>query len=110
MGRTITPTYRLEISGRNAQTSPMSWQFGKPTVENLESWIHQYIQSLSIGGGESAYQSSAWLYSDSGFRTHRPAIDGRSSRNVESADVYGALVHNPQVHAVMRRRRILCTV
>lgn len=48
MGKTITPTYRLEMYERGHRSS-MAWR-GKPSNKALAKWIHKYIQSLKVGG------------------------------------------------------------
>ena len=45
MGRTVTPTHRLEMSG----TTGMAWE-GRATQKRLEEWIRSYAKSLEIGG------------------------------------------------------------
>ncbi len=54
MGRTITPTYRLEMEEQRAgSTSPamtrMAWK-GRPTDANLERYVFAYVDSLKSGG------------------------------------------------------------
>ena len=48
MGKTVTPTYRLEIYER-ARRSSMAWS-GKPSQAALAKYIRRYIKSLQKGG------------------------------------------------------------
>lgn len=62
MGKTFTPTYRLEVTenARKSYTAPLrgmhntfGWkakEYGKPTTANLEKWITAYHESLKLGG------------------------------------------------------------
>ena len=56
MGRTTTPTYRLEISIPKARMTPMAWkskEYGKPNAANLEKYIMAFAKSLKPGGANS---------------------------------------------------------
>ena len=48
MGKTITPTYRLEMWD-NGHKSQMAWS-GRPSNKALAKWIQRYIKSLQKGG------------------------------------------------------------
>lgn len=55
MGRSVTPTYAVEMEG----CTPAAWHvrpsniqkgYGKPTPENLAFYVEKYINSLKPGG------------------------------------------------------------
>lgn len=51
MGRSTTPTYRIEFSP-NSRCSNMVWkrEYGRPTDKNLALFIDELIISAEIGG------------------------------------------------------------
>lgn len=52
MGRTSTPTYRIEFTGGDLGDR-MAWrpkQSGRPSTENIEKYIAEYVRSSGIGG------------------------------------------------------------
>ena len=55
MGRSYTPTYRLEFWEHPQGTKhQQAWSKGcKPTDYTLEQWIHSYAHSLEMGGVNS---------------------------------------------------------
>jgi hypothetical protein len=62
MGRTSTPTYRVEICGfslnlpRGIGIGPTFWtrEMGRPTAENLEKILRHY-QASTLPGGANAH-------------------------------------------------------
>ena len=60
MGRSMTPTYRIETwEGLNTSKTPsviMGWNvgglngYGKPTAKNLAEWMKKYNDSYKFGG------------------------------------------------------------
>ena len=57
MGRTITPTYRLEMEEqRLGSTSPAAWK-GRPTDANLERYVLAYVD-----GGVNVHLSESLGY------------------------------------------------
>lgn len=48
MGKTIIPTYRLEVYEKQHKQT-LAWK-GLASKKRLESWIHAYIKSLGVGG------------------------------------------------------------
>lgn len=55
MGRTITPTYRVEFKDNTSGKywNSQSWEskaYGQPTDTNLESWRQRYNKSFGIEG------------------------------------------------------------
>jgi hypothetical protein len=76
MGKSTTPTYRVELtengSQRPIQPQTMSWpkEAGKVSDANLEKYMKVYGKSLEIGGcnehiskalGHIPYPSAAWV-------------------------------------------------
>ena len=52
MGKSITPTYRLELEG-NLRATPMAWnvkEAGRPTAENLERAVQVLNASYAPAG------------------------------------------------------------
>lgn len=54
MGRTITPSYRVELMEHRVGSfgpavNRMGWD-GRPTVANLERYVFAYVDSLKAGG------------------------------------------------------------
>ena len=47
MGKSITPTYRLEFNDGKPQMQ--AWK-GRATDQALERWIYSYAKSLELGG------------------------------------------------------------
>lgn len=59
MGRSRTPTYRLEVKTDRARWEPMAWRttgpgpakgYGKPSLTNLERWVDEMERSTCPGG------------------------------------------------------------
>jgi hypothetical protein len=80
MGKSTTPTFRIEYSERGQERpnlvttqNTMSWssrQHGKPTAENLRIYVMKYAKSLEAGGcnehisqalGRIPYPSAMWI-------------------------------------------------
>ncbi len=51
MGKSYTPTYRLEFHDGTSEKGYMvqAWK-GKATIQALEQWIYSYAKSLELGG------------------------------------------------------------
>lgn len=53
MGRSYMPKYRIEFSDQGGPQFPQAWrvrEYGKPTTENIEKWVHSLVDSMKIGG------------------------------------------------------------
>jgi len=59
MGRSTTPTYRVELRVHGAQQTPQAWHvrgqygakgYGKPTLPNLHEWVVGLEMSCLPGG------------------------------------------------------------
>lgn len=55
MGRTTTPTYRIETTEANGRTSKFAWrrEYGKPTTENIAAYVDGFVKSCLPGGVNS---------------------------------------------------------
>lgn len=53
MGRSSTPTFRLETTVDRGGWTPQAWrtkEYGRPTLKNLERWVGEMEKSTRAGG------------------------------------------------------------
>jgi hypothetical protein len=52
MGRTTTPTYRIEITEANGRVGINAWrrEYGKPTTAAIAAYVDAFAQSCLPGG------------------------------------------------------------
>jgi hypothetical protein len=92
MGRTVTPKYRIELSGWNYPAGNR-WRLdnlgvwekyhGRPTEANLESYVQTYTQSFMIGGvNEDAGKEMGFIPSPS----HAKIVNQKTGEVVASWD------------------------
>lgn len=56
MGRTVTPTYRLDFTVNDWYITPQGWdgrRYGRPTNQSLRRWIADFEASTQPGGANA---------------------------------------------------------
>jgi hypothetical protein len=64
MGKSFTPTYRIEITDDKGEHR-YAWSvasYGKPTASNLKIYIQKYIESLKCPKGANCHVSKSLGY------------------------------------------------